>query len=544
MGVPGELFIGGAGWRRGYLGRPELTAERFVPDPFCHLSRRPPLPHRRQARWLADGTLDYLGRLDFQVKVRGFRIELGEIEAALASTTASCRQAVVARARGLPGRQAPGRLRRLARRGTGPDSGAAARLPPAEAARVHGALRLRLPARPCPSPPTARWTARPCPRRSSSRSALKAPTPRLAMTWSSAWRHLGAGARPEAGRHPRQLLRAGRRLHPQPPGRRARPPGGPRARAAPSLPAPDGRRSWRRGGDLLRAPGRAGSRHRPGAAHAHPAASLLAHDPAHAAPLQPGPAAGARASRWSQPAWRRPCSTCSSTTTPCACASSGTRAPGSRRTPAPTRRPSACSRWTSPPRPPPSSPGRWRPRPRACRPSFDLSQTPLLRAVLFQLGNGQQRRAARRPPPRRRRGLLARAGGGSRVRLPAAPAGPYGQTAGEDDVLPVLGSPPEGPRALRVPAGRGPPLAGRGPRTGGAAAHRRLRPQHPRLRALRLRVARRRGDEAAAAGGAHRLARSHQRCAAHRPGPGPLRVERPVPVLVRPRGPWPRGALR
>jgi amino acid adenylation domain-containing protein/non-ribosomal peptide synthase protein (TIGR01720 family) len=98
VGVAGELLVGGEGVVRGYLRRPGLTAARFVPDPFGvsggggRLYRTGDL-----VRWLPDGTLDFLGRLDHQVKVRGFRIELGEIEAALAALPGVHQAAVLAR---------------------------------------------------------------------------------------------------------------------------------------------------------------------------------------------------------------------------------------------------------------------------------------------------------------------------------------------------------------------------------------------------------------------------------------------------------------
>ncbi|EHY87750.1 non-ribosomal peptide synthetase [Saccharomonospora azurea] len=101
VGVPGELHIGGVQVADGYHARPELTAERFVPDPFSDE------PHARLyrtgdlARFLPDGTIEYRGRTDFQVKVRGFRIEPGEVEAALADHPLIREVAVLARE--LPG---------------------------------------------------------------------------------------------------------------------------------------------------------------------------------------------------------------------------------------------------------------------------------------------------------------------------------------------------------------------------------------------------------------------------------------------------------
>ena len=105
IGVIGELYIGGAGLARGYLNKPDFTAEKFIANPFQSKEERSKNKNWRLyrtgdlVRWSADGSLEYIGRNDFQVKIRGYRIELGEIESVLTSYNGISQGAVVSKER-------------------------------------------------------------------------------------------------------------------------------------------------------------------------------------------------------------------------------------------------------------------------------------------------------------------------------------------------------------------------------------------------------------------------------------------------------------
>ena len=96
IGVAGELHIGGVQVARGYLNRPELTVEKFIADPFSEKPGARLYKSGDLARYLPDGNIEYLGRMDNQVKIRGFRIELEEIESVLSAYPAVEKAAVIA----------------------------------------------------------------------------------------------------------------------------------------------------------------------------------------------------------------------------------------------------------------------------------------------------------------------------------------------------------------------------------------------------------------------------------------------------------------
>jgi amino acid adenylation domain-containing protein len=102
IGIPGEMHIGGAGVARGYLNRPDLTAEKFILNPFTDDQNARLYKTGDAVRYLPDGNIEFIGRIDYQVKIRGFRIELGEIEAALEQHPA-VQQAVVLAREDVPG---------------------------------------------------------------------------------------------------------------------------------------------------------------------------------------------------------------------------------------------------------------------------------------------------------------------------------------------------------------------------------------------------------------------------------------------------------
>jgi amino acid adenylation domain-containing protein len=210
IGVSGELSVGGIGAARGYLNRTELTAERFLPDPFATVPDARMYRTGDLARWLPDGNLEYIGRVDFQIKIRGFCIELEEIEAALRDCEGIREAAVLAR------EDAPGEKRLVAyvtlAEGEAIADGmfladgaavadihtdAVARLP----ASLKAQLQCRLPDTCCRprlssskaslSRPTASLIARPCPLQRR-RPTPAAPTPHPRGRWRQPWRRSGA----------------------------------------------------------------------------------------------------------------------------------------------------------------------------------------------------------------------------------------------------------------------------------------------------------------------------------------------------------------
>ena len=202
VGVPGELYIGGDGLARGYLNRPELTAERFIPHPFSSEPGARLYKTGDLARYRPDGTIEHLGRLDFQVKMRGFRIELGEIESVLGQHPAVGQAVVMAR------QDTPGDTRLVAY---------VVNRQPATTTQLQQHVMEHLPLYMVPSrlrlhggaAPDAKQQGGPT-EATGARAEERHDGRYLRCTAHSARGddrgHLGAGLRPGTGRYPRQLL--------------------------------------------------------------------------------------------------------------------------------------------------------------------------------------------------------------------------------------------------------------------------------------------------------------------------------------------------
>ena len=203
-GVAGDLFIAGRGLAHGYLARPDLTADRFVPDPFS------PFPGRRMyttgdlARYLPDGRIECLGRTDHQIKLRGFRIELAEIESVLEQHPAVLQSVVAAVDFDAPNGGSDKRLAAYVVADGGQssqsvlDAAALRAYAECQTARVHGARYVRVPRR---APAYAEWQGRPegssssrCYGPFAARSASRQPRPTANPFGGTHRRHLVPGA--------------------------------------------------------------------------------------------------------------------------------------------------------------------------------------------------------------------------------------------------------------------------------------------------------------------------------------------------------------